>query len=319
MDFKGKNFADIDAEPVQKRKNVFLPLRIDAGLPFVSVRTALRVLLLGSLGALAGCERDSVAAAAKSEASQASVVTSPAALKAPQRAADVPVYTYEVVNVMPHDPAAFTQGLLYSDGVLLESTGLNGHSSLREVELKTGRVLRQVEVASDYFAEGLALLGDRLFQLTWLDKKGFVYDRATFRREGEFAFAGEGWGLTTDGHWLILSDGTDRLRFLDPVTFEVKRTLDVVLADHPVTRLNELEYVRGEILANVWGDNYIVRIDPVTGKVTGIVDFAGLLAAEDRTPTSDVLNGIAYDAAGDRLFVTGKRWPKLYEVRLKRK
>lgn len=278
------------------------------------MRAATSVFLLGALWALAGCERDSKAAAP-----QASVAAPPVAAKAPQRAAEVPVYTYEVVNVMPHDPAAFTQGLVYSDGTLYESTGLNGKSSLRQVDLKTGEVLKRVEVASEYFGEGLALLGDRLFQLTWQNQKGFIYDRATFRREGEFAYAGEGWGLTTDGQQLILSDGTDRLRFLDPVTFEVKRSLDVVLGDHPAGRLNELEYVQGEIFANVWGENYVVRIDPATGRVAGIIDFAGLLPEEDRKPTTDVLNGLAYDAAGDRLFVTGKRWPKLFEVRLKRK
>lgn len=293
--------------------HVFLPLRIDAGWPFVPVRTVTPLLLLGSLSALAGCERDSKAATAPAAAAP------PVVAKAPQRAADVPVYTYEVVNVMPHDPAAFTQGLVYTDGSLFESTGLNGQSSLRQVELKTGTVLKRVDVASDYFGEGLALLGDRLFQLTWQNQKGFIYDRATLRREGEFAYAGEGWGLTTDGQWLILSDGTDQLRFLDPVTFEVKRTLNVVLADHPVARLNELEYVQGEIFANVWGDNYLVRIDPVNGRVTGIVDLSELLPAAERMPATDVLNGIAYDAAGDRLFVTGKRWPKVYEVRLKRK
>lgn len=293
--------------------HVFLPLRIDAGWPFVSVRTVTPLLLLGSLWALAGCERDSQATTAPA------VAAAPVVAKASQRAADVPVYTYEVVNVMPHDSAAFTQGLVYSDGSLFESTGLNGQSSLRQVDLKTGKVLKRVEVGSEYFGEGLAVLGDRLFQLTWQNQKGFIYDRATFRREGEFAYAGEGWGLTTDGQLLILSDGTDRLRFIDPVTFAVKRTLDVVLGDHPAGRLNELEYVQGEIFANVWGENYVVRIDPATGRVAGIVDFAGLLPAEEQKPDTDVLNGIAYDAAGDRLFVTGKRWPKLYEVRLKRK
>ena len=319
MDFKGKNFADIDPEAVQKRKNVFLPLSLDAGWPSVPVRTSLGVLFLGSLWALAGCDRDAMASSAHSSAAAAPAALAPAVAQPAHPAAEVPVYTYEVVNVLPHDPGAFTQGLVYLDGVLYESTGLNGQSSLRRVDLKTGQVLQRIDVAPEYFAEGLAVLGDRLVQLTWQNHQGFVYDRATFRREKEFAYDGEGWGLTTDGQSLILSDGTDRLRFLDPVTFEVKRTVDVVLVDHPVERLNELEYVKGEIFANVWGENYIVRIDPATGRVTGLVDFGGLLPEQDRKADTDVLNGIAYDAAGDRLFVTGKRWPKLFEVRLKLK
>jgi glutamine cyclotransferase len=158
-----------------------------------------------------------------------------------------------------------------------------------------------------------------VFQLTWQNHKGFVYDLESFRLEKEFAYEGEGWGLTTDGHWLILSDGTDQIRFLDPVTFEVKRTIHVQARGRPVDRLNELEYIKGEIFANVWGTDYVVRIDPATGSVIGVIDFTDLLAAEDRSVDTDVLNGIAYDAAADRLFVTGKRWPKLFEVRLKLK
>lgn len=268
-------------------------------------------LLVAVLLSPAGCARAAAKPAAKAAPADAPV--------APARPAVQPVaeYTYEVVNVMPHDRAAFTQGLVYLDGDLLESTGLNGESSLRRVELQTGAVRQQVAVPPAYFAEGLAVLGNRAYQLTWQNRKGFVYDLATFRVEQEFAYAGEGWGLTTDGHQLVLSDGTDELRFLDPVTFEVKRKLRVVMVDHPVTQLNELEYVKGEIFANVWGANYVVRIDPATGHVTGLIDFTGLLAPADHSATTDVLNGIAYDAVGDRLFVTGKRWPKLFEVRLK--
>ncbi len=276
-----------------------------------------RLLLLGLLVAAllppTGCAR----AAAKPEARAATAA--PPVVRPKPAAKPVAEYTYEVVNVMPHDPAAFTQGLVYLDGDLLESTGLNGESSLRRVDLKTGAVRQQVAVPAEYFAEGLAVMGDRAFQLTWRNGKGFVYDLATFHVGKEFAYAGEGWGLATDGHQLVLSDGTDELRFLDPATFAVKRTLRVVMIDHPVTQLNELEYVKGEIFANVWGANYVVRIDPATGQVTGLIDFTGLLAPEDRSATTDVLNGIAYDAAGDRLFVTGKRWPKLFEVRLKLK
>lgn len=233
-------------------------------------------------------------------------------------AADFPIYSYDVINIWPHDSSAFTQGLMFLDGSLLESTGLNGQSTLRKVDLKTGKVLKQVQVLPQYFAEGLAVLGDKVFQLTWQNRKGLVYDLESFRLEKEFAYEGEGWGLTTDGQWLILSDGTDHIRFLDPLTFEVKRTIRVRHQGQPVNRLNELEHIKGEIYANVWGADYVVRIDPATGNVIGVIDFTGLLAAKDRVNT-DVLNGIAYDAAEDRLFVTGKRWPNLFEVRLKLK
>ena len=161
------------------------------------------------------------------------------------------------------------------------------------------------------------MIGDQAYQLTWRNGKGFVYDADTFRLEKEFAYDGEGWGLATDGHWLILSDGTNRIRFLDPVTFKVVRTIEVLENGQPVNRLNELEWVNGEIFSNVWQTDEIVRIDPATGQVRGVIDFSGLLAPLDRGPETDVLNGIAFDAANDRLFVTGKRWPKIYEVRLK--
>jgi glutaminyl-peptide cyclotransferase len=224
-----------------------------------------------------------------------------------------------VINTYPHDRGAFTQGLVYLDGTLLESTGLNGQSTLRRVDLKTGKVLKQVEVPSQYFAEGLALLNGKLFQLTWQNQKGFVYDLESFKLEKEFSYTGEGWGLTTDGQSLIMSDGTSQIRFLDPVTFEVKRTINVQDHGQPISRLNELEYVKGEIFADIWTTDFVVRIDPATGNVLGAIDFRGLLAPEDRQANTDVLNGIAYDAAGDRLFVTGKFWPKLFEVRLKPK
>jgi len=227
------------------------------------------------------------------------------------------MYSYEVINIWPHERDAFTQGLVFLNGTLLESTGLNGQSTLRKVELQTGKVLKQVEVPSQYFAEGLAALGGKLYQITWQNKKGFVYDLDSFHLEKEFAYDGEGWGLTTDGQWLILSDGTYQLRFLDPVIFKVKRTINILDHGQSVDRLNELEYVKGEIFANVWGTSYIVRIDPATGRVLGVIDFTGLLAPEDYRNNTDVMNGIAYDAEGDRLFVTGKRWPKLFEVRLK--
>jgi glutamine cyclotransferase len=226
-------------------------------------------------------------------------------------------YTYEVVATWPHDPRAFTQGLLFYHGSLLESTGLYGQSSLREVDPKTGGVLKQLTVPAQFFAEGLTVIGNRAYQLTWRGGKGFVYDADTFRPEKEFAYEGEGWGLTTDGRWLILSDGSNRIRFLDPATFQVIRTIDVVADGKPVERLNELEWINGEIFANVWQTDEIMRIDPATGHVRGVIDFSGLLAVTDRGPDSDVLNGIAYDAERDRLLVTGKRWPMLFEVRLK--
>lgn len=226
-------------------------------------------------------------------------------------------YTYEVVRSWPHDPRAFTQGLVFRNGELLESTGLNGESSLREVDIKTGRPLKQITVPQQYFAEGLAVLGSHAYQLTWQNHKGFIYDVDTFRQEAEFAYTGEGWGLATDGKELILSDGTNKIRFLDPKTFEVTHSIDVTYNGRPVVRLNELEWIKGEIFANVWQTDVIERIDPATGHVVGEIDFSGLLAPQDHGPETDVLNGIAYDPVGDRLFITGKKWSKMFEVRLK--
>lgn len=229
----------------------------------------------------------------------------------------VPVYTYEVVNVWPHDRHAFTEGLVYLKGILIESTGLNGQSTLRKVDLQTGRVLQQVELSSRYFGEGMTVLDGKIFQLTWQNQTGFVYDLESLRQEKEFSYTGEGWGLTTDGRSLIMTDGTHQIRFLDPITFKVTRTIGVFSHGQPLTQLNELEYIKGELFANIWRTQSVVRIDPATGAVRGLIDFSGLLAPGDYAPGVDVLNGIAYDAAGDRLFVTGKNWPKLFEVRLK--
>lgn len=228
-------------------------------------------------------------------------------------------YTYEIVATYPHDPNAFTQGLVWERGALLESTGLNGKSSLRRVELATGKVLKQENIPAEYFAEGIVALGGKIFQLTWQNGKGFIYDQATFQRVGEFPFAGEGWGLTSDGIHLIASDGSHILRFLDPTTFEVKRSLAVTLDGKPVSRLNELEFIQGEVFANVWMTNFLVRVDLASGAVTGVIDLNGLLPSPERTPETDVLNGIAYDPEKDRYFVTGKRWPKLFEIKLKPK
>jgi glutamine cyclotransferase len=249
---------------------------------------------------------------------------------APEKVASIPplpvtpgtapgYYTYEVVRTFPHDRKAFTQGLVFRNGNLFESTGLNGESSLREVELTTGRVLKQVSVPRQYFAEGVALLGSRAYQLTWQNQRGFIYDGDTFEKLGEFEYPGEGWGLATDGQVLILSNGTNRIFFLDPKSFQPRRVIDVKAADgKPVDRLNELEFINGEIFANVWQTDNVVRIG-LDGLVRGIVDFSGLLGPGDRQPETDVLNGIAYDAEHDRLFITGKRWPKIFEVRLKAK
>lgn len=225
-------------------------------------------------------------------------------------------YSYEIIKTYPHDPAAFTQGLVYHQGDLYESTGLNGQSSLRKVELQTGRVLKKVDVPSQYFAEGLSLFNNRLYQLTWITNRGFVYDLDSFGSVGNFSYTGEGWGLTHDGHSLIMSDGTNQIRFLDPGTFQVQRTISVQDNGTAVRQLNELEYIRGEIFANIWQTDRIARIDPQNGRVTGWVNLAGLLSAEDRARGVDVLNGIAYDEAGDHLYVTGKLWPKLFEIRL---
>lgn len=226
-------------------------------------------------------------------------------------------YSYEVIHRWPHDPTAFTQGLVFRNGEFLESTGLNGRSSLRNVDLSTGRVLHKKSLPAEYFAEGLAVIGARAYQLTWKNEKGFIYDADTFESLGEFAYAGEGWGLTTDGTLLIVSDGTAWLRFIDPVTFRVVRTIEAVASGKPVDRLNELEWVKGEIFANVWQTDTVVRIDPMSGVVRGLIDFSNLRSRTERWQEADAMNGIAYDPEHDRLFVTGKRWPAVFEVRLK--
>ncbi len=227
-----------------------------------------------------------------------------------------PVMTYEVLNVFPHDPQAFTQGLVYHEGYLYESTGLYGESSLRQVELETGEVLRKIDLSETYFAEGLALYEDRLFQLTWRERTGFIYGLDDFSLLDQFDYQTEGWGLTHDGEHLIMSDGTNNLYFLDPNTLQITETVEVTFMGEEIVRLNELEYIRGEIYANIWQTDTIVRIDPTTGDVLGWIDLRGILPEALRTPETDVLNGIAYDPENSRLFVTGKRWPELYEIRL---
>ncbi|MEO8592096.1 MAG: glutaminyl-peptide cyclotransferase [Candidatus Solibacter sp.] len=232
------------------------------------------------------------------------------------QAEGIPEYTYQIVHVYPHDPQAFTQGLVYQDGVFYEGTGLDGFSSIRKVKVETGEVLQKRDVPEQYFGEGIITWKDRLLELTWKAEKGLIYDLKTFEPKGEFPYPGEGWGLTTDGKHIIMSDGSAQLRFWDPETLRETGRITVNEGGRPVDQLNELEWVKGEIFANVWQTERIVRIDPATGKVTGWIDCRGLLTNADRNDETDVLNGIAYDAKGDRLFVTGKKWPKMFEVKL---
>ncbi|MGH7505143.1 MAG: glutaminyl-peptide cyclotransferase [Longimicrobiales bacterium] len=255
-----------------------------------------RVFLLTTLfvpaSASAGCSRDQVAA--NGEAGETAIV----------------------VQRFPHDTSAYTQGLEYHDGALYESTGQLGHSTVRVVDLPTGAVQRQVELAPDRFGEGLTVVGDRIIQLTWTSGVGYVYDRATLALQDSFTYEGQGWGLDYDGETLIMSDGTSTLRFLDPATFEVLRTVEVRDDGAPLTDINELEWINGEVWANVYRTDYVVRIDPATGVVKSWIDLRDVFPASERPASADVLNGIAHDAATGRTFVTGKLWPTLFEIRL---
>jgi len=228
---------------------------------------------------------------------------------------DIPVYGYRIIHAYPHDPGAFTQGLIFSDGVLYEGTGLQGRSSLRKVKLEDGQVLKIHRLAGKYFGEGITLCDNRLFQLTYQSNIGFIYDR-DFRCIGRFRYPTEGWGLTCDGRRLIMSDGTATLRWLNPDTFNLIKKMTVTNQGRPVPHLNELEYVRGEIFANIWGTDFIARILPDSGRVVGWIDLRGLSREFSSKTSIDVLNGIAYDEQSDRLFVTGKFWPKVFEIRL---
>ncbi len=229
---------------------------------------------------------------------------------------DAIIYTYNMINTYPHDRTAFTQGLVFEDDVLYEGTGQYGQSTLRRVELETGGILQIRELSDEFFGEGITIYGDEVIQITWQNNVGFVYDKNSFELLQQFSYTTEGWGITHDGTRLIMSDGTSTLRFLDPQTFEEIGQLEVYDNDTPIARLNELEYIQGEIYANIWQEDWIVRIEPETGQVLGWVDLRGLLTAEDRSEPVDVLNGIAYDAEADRLFVTGKWWPRLFEIEL---
>ncbi|HEY8877763.1 MAG TPA: glutaminyl-peptide cyclotransferase [Roseateles sp.] len=238
-----------------------------------------------------------------------------AALAAPILAA-TPVQGFKVVNSYPHDPDAFTQGLFFHDGFLFEGTGLRGRSSIRKVEIESGKVVQQVDLPADVFGEGISQWGDRLIGITWTEQTAYVLDLKTFKLWRKFSYPGEGWGLTHSDKELVMSDGSPELRFLDPNTFKEQRRVRVTADGKPVDQLNELEWVEGEVLANVWMTDRIARIDPKTGRVTGWIDLSGLLPGNQRPNPDAVLNGIAYDAKKKRLFVTGKLWPKLFEIQL---
>jgi glutamine cyclotransferase len=226
-----------------------------------------------------------------------------------------PVQGYTIVATFPHDTTAFTQGLVFADGELYESTGLQGESTLRRVDITTGKTLQRLEVPAEYFAEGLALVGDELLQLTWQHRLGFVYDRRTFTQKRTFRYNTEGWGIAYDGtSRLVMSDGSDTLFFLNPKTLAVTRTLRVQDAGRPIGNLNELEWIEGEIWANVWMTDRIARISPNTGEVNAWIDLGSLYPRSQRLPAADELNGIAYDRATRRIFVTGKKWPRLYQI-----
>jgi glutamine cyclotransferase len=227
-----------------------------------------------------------------------------------------PEFTFKIVRTFPHDSNAFTQGLAYRDGFLYEGTGLKGRSSLRKVRLETGEVVQRVDLAPEFFGEGITLIKNRVVQLTWQSQTGFVYNLQDFQRLRQFSYPGEGWGLTTDGHELFMSDGTTQIRLLDPDTLSEKSRITVHDGQTPVHQLNELEFVEGEIFANVWQTDRIARISPRNGEVVGWIDLKGLLSPVYQLESGAVLNGIAYDAEHKRLFVTGKLWPKIFQIQL---
>jgi glutamine cyclotransferase len=241
--------------------------------------------------------------------------------KAPSAGSGIrpPIYGFHVIQTFPHDPEAFTQGLIFHEGYLYESTGLHGKSSLRKIHLETGQAVKNIPLSERDFGEGLTRWKDTLVQLTWQSRVGFIYDLPTLRLMKTRPYPFEGWGLTEDGHSLIAGDGTSQLTFLDPVLLKERRRIVVRDQGLPVARLNELEFINGEIFANIFLTDRIARIAPDTGEVTGWIDLTGLLPAQDRRPNTDVLNGIAYDRQKDRLLVTGKNWPKLFHIRLVKK
>lgn len=269
-----------------------------------------------------GPEGIDATAVAATEVAFAAMVAAPATSTPPPTPepsptpAPPPDYTFEIVNTFPHDPTAFTQGLVYHEGGLYEGTGRWGESTLREVALQSGTVLRSHALEPQYFGEGIALFNDRIYQLTWQEQTGFIYDRATFEQLETFSYPHEGWGITHDGQRLIVSDGTAEIRFWDPETLQEIGRITVRDHEGPVNRLNELEYVDGEIWANIWLTDRIARISPETGDVLGYIDLTGLLDGSTLTEPADVLNGIAHDPESGRIFVTGKLWPTLFEIRV---
>jgi len=278
--------------------------------PALAVILILAVLLGGMLAVDAHAETAAASSNLVIETDERQSTHFPLTLSSPYH------YTYRVINSFPHDPEAFTQGLVFDNGTLFEGTGLYGKSTLRQVQLETGIVLRSLSLASQYFGEGITIYKDQVVQLTWRSNTGFLYDKDSFQLLQTFSYPTEGWGITHDGVRLIVSDGTSTLYFWDPVTFEEIGRIEVHDQDGPVSRLNELEYVRGEVFANVWYTDCIAIINPHTGRVTGWINLKGLLDSEEGLESAGVLNGIAYDAENNRLFVTGKRWPKLFEIRL---
>lgn len=228
-------------------------------------------------------------------------------------------YTYVVKNIYPHNGRSYTQGLYWHDGYLWEGTGQHGESALKQVDLTSGKILKEVELDDKYFGEGIALLDGKIYQLTWLDHIGFIYDAGTLKQTGEFKYAGEGWGLTTDGKKLYMSNGTNEIQVINPDGFKQESVIRVTLNNKRVKMLNELEWIDGKIWANVYESDSVMIIDPETGKVEGVVDFTGILPDSDKTIWTDVFNGIAYDAETGRIFVTGKNWSKLFEIELKEK
>jgi glutamine cyclotransferase len=271
------------------------------------IRAPLASLML----VLAACGGPATPAQTPQPQPQAAAPTAPAA-----SAAEPQIYDARIVNTYPHDPAAFTEGLFYRDGQLYESTGLVGRSNIRRVRLEDGKVLQSVSLPPGPFGEGIVDWGDQIISLTWQGGIGYRWDRRTLRQIGEWHYPGEGWALTRNATHIVMSDGTAQLRVLDPSTLAERRRIDVTIRGAPLERLNELEWVDGAILANVWLTGYIVRIDPASGRVTGVIDLRALAAENARTDPDNVLNGIAWDAAHRRLFVTGKNWPHLYEIAL---
>lgn len=243
----------------------------------------------------------------------------PPVMNPPQPATEIPSYTYEVVDALPHDIEAFTEGLQYIDGFFYEGTGMEGQSDIRKVDAKTGKVIKKVTIAPYYFGEGITVLNGKLYELTYTSQIGFVYDATTFAKIDSFTYTGEGWGMTTDGTSLIFSNGSDTIQYMDPATKKITRTIAVKEGGFAILHINELELIKGELYANIWRTDRIIRIDPATGNVTGSIDLFGILPPNERTMKTDVLNGIAYDAKGDRIFVTGKYWPKVFEIKIKKK